>query len=1673
MGRAPVNPQPDGFRMKDLFIDVRLEACVGGSTFDFLGRKLFSAEFFRQSVGFGITSIDIEINTSLQPLVTIVFKDLYGQTIFGGQDRHPTDSNVSIDYSVLFNWPPPKFLFSYKGYLGEPSTWLLNLKRTSTSFNGSDGSYDVKCEFVPNQWGFFADLPFLYLLAAKRLRKDRLGPGNDDAVTSIFDLIKIGKQVEVKTQDTTKEFDDLVKKLGSMKSNLGRALTVTNILEPGEEVIGSVNNQSVVGFQTITIPNIADFGDDVNSIPLIESKLKEATTLNALNTYLLLSLKINANGVNVNGFTRFGVVTSNFASFNKAFNNPTLRIPIDSAKTQTLGLISDNLQKIDDEIKRRVFASSEKKLEKITIGEIFSQIAKDSAFLMGSILDAGLDGYRGSSDRQAARDELLVNKQILIGESFPLVLNDDGDELPATKKNLEGAQGADGVEIGVDEHEMEFVKNFIIAISEGIAKDLLVNNAQSGQDDAALKQRINNIEMSSSNPYKSYYPNIASNILVRGGIVAYMTRSSDPNLPGDFGGDIWKVDRDDVSSIEELAERDIQNITDSILGNLSDVDFLLLRRYCLFMSNAFTQDAASMAHPNGDSGLQIVPGGFGFADAAATTAFLGSGMSYFGNQSPDDWQVVLQSPSDPAGDDGFPNVLDAFEASEDDEIQLRTKEENAALGYETLTFKQIWGELAVPEVFLGDNVTLVNGNLVFNTYEEEESKREDQIQAVQNEAQNLANNQSNSLSDAKSLSPSGIRNAQNPLSFVDSKYTATRIVNNRIGYTFPTSNGNEYMAVFFRGEDNKRAQEANSAPTDGEFKNSDKDITDAGQNEPLGYVPINAKYGDEGDKTTALDNSPKFILNRIGSLVGYRDGTTQSRAGNVVDFDEMKDPAPGFFGSKDPLVTLFAATNIKWNNSIKENPQDNPNQTTNQDGVDYTGNIGYTIAAHSGTDPDSGLVFGIFSPSQSGRNHRAFVRKACDVLLQKLDDIIDKRNQIIGEVLGKAGDSEAAIYKQMHVLFHQWQSLSYSDNIDSNGALCGDVDEHKGAEGDDAKAKVFNVAEALEARFGDNHVDLLRDEKVWVTKEEYAEGTDATAEDLVELFPPGTDQVSVNIGSSQSAQGVPNGTFVYDYPMQRINNPGEPIVVRDSIINLEPLYKPNANTSILNIIQQVCSKNNFLFIPIPGNPGYLDVANIWSPSSKLANLQVRNFFHVLFTPTPESRTKTKNADGTSIAFSDKQKAYNVGSYVIKYGHPDNQIVKNISVGTEDNKVTAESIVNLQRLVDNENQNKKVTTDCSMLPVLAGRSYKATIDVLGNSQVYPMQFFFLENSPLFGGLYQVMKVKHSISPNNMDTSLEGIRMRFSPGSGYGSIKPVTLDTFRALGESEAPLAIPQGFDQAARDALKNFTEALVAVTGSFSANAADYLGQEFVNGNSGGPVALSVPKLPLNELTSSYDTSLGVRDLWSGGAVIGSEQLYIFDKYPLTAQILSAYKAMQIAAVADGIDLHLSSGYRDPFNNVIDGNGRFISTAQYNLRKQNVINKNKKNDDNYLRTASSGNFDPATARPGYSNHNSGLAIDLNCKGAKFGGVIMPIYEWLVLNAYKFGFVRTVTSEEWHWEYRPGKAQFQYDSRKGSKWYGLPDKLGIPIDKPTAASVAAGAAVAQGTNVMIDIESGLDI
>ncbi len=91
----------------------------------------------------------------------------------------------------------------------------------------------------------------------------------------------------------------------------------------------------------------------------------------------------------------------------------------------------------------------------------------------------------------------------------------------------------------------------------------------------------------------------------------------------------------------------------------------------------------------------------------------------------------------------------------------------------------------------------------------------------------------------------------------------------------------------------------------------------------------------------------------------------------------------------------------------------------------------------------------------------------------------------------------------------------------------------------------------------------------------------------------------------------------------------------------------------------------------------------------------------------------------------------------------------------------------------------------------------------------------------------------------------------------------------------------------------------------------------------------------------------------------------------------AYRRMRAAAAKAKVYLYVVSGFRTMAK----------QRELYRLYKQGKGN--------------------LAAPPGYSNHQSGKALDLNthAKG---------VYGWLTKNGKKYGFRRTVPSEIWHWE-----------------------------------------------------------
>ena len=64
-----------------------------------------------------------------------------------------------------------------------------------------------------------------------------------------------------------------------------------------------------------------------------------------------------------------------------------------------------------------------------------------------------------------------------------------------------------------------------------------------------------------------------------------------------------------------------------------------------------------------------------------------------------------------------------------------------------------------------------------------------------------------------------------------------------------------------------------------------------------------------------------------------------------------------------------------------------------------------------------------------------------------------------------------------------------------------------------------------------------------------------------------------------------------------------------------------------------------------------------------------------------------------------------------------------------------------------------------------------------------------------------------------------------------------------------------------------------------------------------------------------------------------------------------------------------------------------------------------------------------AQAGYSNHQNGIALDLNTKGFD-----TALYLWMKDHAPSYGYIRTVSKEHWHWEYHSTEAAEMAKSAK---------------------------------------------
>jgi hypothetical protein len=216
----------------------------------------------------------------------------------------------------------------------------------------------------------------------------------------------------------------------------------------------------------------------------------------------------------------------------------------------------------------------------------------------------------------------------------------------------------------------------------------------------------------------------------------------------------------------------------------------------------------------------------------------------------------------------------------------------------------------------------------------------------------------------------------------------------------------------------------------------------------------------------------------------------------------------------------------------------------------------------------------------------------------------------------------------------------------------------------------------------------------------------------------------------------------------------------------------------------------------------------------------------------------------------------------------------------------------------------------------------------------------------------------------------------------------------------------------------------------------------------------VAQKPSNPADISGLKSGGKFDSFRAGKKIGNEDTVIYQGVLIAKKVAPALLAMVADAKKDGVKISVNSAFRTNEDQIVNGKRRSGQNYLYDIWTHTGNNKKLPGKKHYTYPGHSPTSPPVSrtgnlaAVPGTSNHQNGIALDLNT-GAKSGS---PQYEWLVANAWKYGFIRAVQKERWHWEYRPGERMFskvplehnvwvKAAGKKENTWDNLPQKYGL--------------------------------
>ena len=1151
---ALIHTKDSDIRPQDLTLDFYLEATPvgGGKPINMTGLDSYRIGPFQSNLGFGITSIDIDIKPNLQPVVSITFKDLYGNLIFNDQESE-------FNYKVLFQLPYPKFRLYVKGYLGKPVSFLLQVKSVKTTFVPTDGSYEIKAEFVPNVFGFLNDIPYQFLFAVKELKKIN-GDTTNEFDSSIIDIAKNGYEISTTVQQAADKYGPLISQLQTFSANYNE--------------IGAAWRAQTLKLDPIT-------GD----ADLIGKDFKPITfNINTKNAKGLPISALTDPQLEVFGKSIFLSINSTKPiNFNDDFKKLSAYTTTELAQIQEANvkkILNENLKIVQDLSRSQAYSSVEDKvIDTQSIYNVMTRLAGDCAYILGYILEGGLAGFNSDISR--------LTKNEIFGNYYPLTEGTIlGEQIPW--------DGATTQEIAKVE---EFVKALYIGNQEAnkVIDDIQAKKEGTESGDASQGGTLGNLNKKISNaetflPNSSYSDNadtIIVSLIQRAGLIS-----------AGFAGPSSIIVQAGAAN-GQFINAELENFRESVNALKGDQKEIL-KNFCKIIRANFKT--------NGD--LVDGPQTFNKATSAGGPSLRDYLAAYF-NKFPNASKEPAQ-----------------FESSKASTLKSIFTYNNGILYHSPKNLYDAGVKKAGGENSKKTNNVLTSGsNPEILVYRDLGGVKNDQVESLIDTSRGNDTTYDVTMGDNKIV-------VKHPFYQI---FSATTFASD-----FPE------QTVFVDHLKLFGAVDANAQINSTYFT-------------PDQMLVEHSKSGKKG--------TPPKEFDVIYRLLTY-DSLNPPKSYVVnLEYDKLTRSYLYYFCDR----MLSKADNRTYLNFT----EDEIKQKRIED------------AKRNAGSGNAGAFTDITKTEETGPQP-----------YQRTDEEIN------------------AVYTQFHHICQAWIALANINDLQGSGGL-----------------------------------------------------------------PAGTNSRSMNLRTAleNAYRSTDKNSFFYlNFQFPLANQVTSVIKLEDAIINTDSLLENNSQTSTLNMMQNICTTNNFLLQPIPG--GVTDeLEDVFLPHPVLDHAGGKNALSIIWAPTPENRLLNNNSTEPIYPekdFFEKLNKINQPILGLRYGDPNNVIVKSIKAGTDDNKVTSESIQATSDIVNNQNQNKRKSFDCSMLAVMQGRSYKISLDLIGNAQLYPTQLIAVEGLPIFTGLYWITEVQHKITPNNMETTIDAVKMKYGGGENFVAVMPITKRTLRS-------------------------------------------------------------------------------------------------------------------------------------------------------------------------------------------------------------------------------------------------------------------------------------------------------